>query len=179
MRRTSSKKNAAPVDPGLIARLAALVDPMLSAAHAGDFATAHRLAAEFNALAETRIGPYDFDEYWSGSSAEKTVEDFLRGRTEREPEPPHYERARRLVEILIEKKVLRMAFRGSIDRVARGAVKLIVDGKPESEDFADELLEVRDVSDVMGDEQEFAEAFKEAWEESAKLEPQRGSMLLH
>ncbi len=175
----SSKKNDSPVDPGLVSKLAQLVDPMLSAAHAGDFATAHRLAAEFNALAETRIGPYDFDEYWSGSSAEKTVEDFLRGRSERAPDPPHYERARRVVELLIEKKLLRMAFRGSIDRVARSVVKLIVDGKPEPEDFADELLEVRDVSDVLGDEAEFAAAFDEAWTESSKLEPLRGSMLLH
>jgi hypothetical protein len=167
------------LDPGLVAKLAQLVAPMMSAAHSGDFATAHRLAAEFNALAETRIGPSDFDEYWSGSSAEKTVENFLRGRAEREPDPPHYERARRLVELLIEKRMLRMAFRGSIDRVARTVVKLIADGKPESEDVADELLEVRDVSDVLGDEDEFTAAFDEAWEESSTLEPLRGSMLLH
>jgi hypothetical protein len=179
MRRMSSKKDVSPVDPGLVSRLAQLIDPMLSAAHAGDFATAHRLAAEFNALAETRIGPYDFDEYWSGSSAEKTVEDFLRGRAEREPEPPHYEQARRLVEVLIEKRMIRMAFRGSIDRVARTVVKLIKDGRPESEDVADELLEVRDVSDVLGDEDEFTAAFDEAWEESSKLEPRRGSPTLH
>jgi hypothetical protein len=179
MNRMQSKKNVSPLDPGLVARLAALVDPMLFAARAGDFATAHRLAAEFNALAETRIGPSDFDEYWSGSSAEKTVEDFLRGRTEREPEPPHYERARRLVEILIEKKLLRMAFRGSIDRVARRAVRLISDGRPDPEDFADQLVEDRDVSDVLGDEEEFASAFSEAWAESSKLEPLRGSSMLH
>lgn len=175
----SSKKNDSPVDPGLVSKLAQLVDPMLSAAHAGDFATAHKLAAEFNALAETRIGPSDFDEYWSGSSAEQAVADFLRGRVQHEPDPPHYERARRLVELLIEKKLLRMAFRGSIDRVARSVVKLIVDGKPEPEDFADQLVEARDVSDVLGDEAEFAAAFNEAWAESAKLEPLRGSMLLH
>jgi hypothetical protein len=175
----SSKKNASSVDPGLVARLAALVDPMLSAAHAGDFATAHRLAAEFNELAETRIGPSDFDEYWSGSSAQKTVEDFLRGRTEREPDPPHYARARRVVEILIEKKLLRMAFRGSIDRVARRAVRLIADSKPEPEEFAFQLAEDRDVSEVLGDEEEFAAAFAQAWKESSKLEPLPGSMLLH
>jgi hypothetical protein len=175
----SSKKNAAPVDAGLVARLAALVDPMVSAAHAGDFATAHRLAAEFNDLAETRIGPSDFDEYWSGSSAEKTVEDFLRGRTEREPDPPHYARARRVVELLIEKKLLRMAFRGSIDRVARRAVKLVADGKPEPEEFAYQLAEDRDVSDVLGDDEEFAAAFTEAWKESSKLEPLQGTLVLH
>ena len=45
--------------------------------------------------------------------------------------------------------------------------------------MADELLEVRDVSDVMGDEDEFAAAFNEAWEESSKLEPQRGAPTLH
>ncbi|HEX8701806.1 MAG TPA: hypothetical protein VF815_23465 [Myxococcaceae bacterium] len=175
----SSKKNDSPVDPGLVAKLAQLVDPMLSAANAGDFATAHRLAAEFNALAETRIGPSDFDEYWSGASAEETVQDFLRGRAERDPDPPHYEQARRLVEVLIEKKLLKMAFRGSIDRLARSVVKLIADGKPESEDFVDELLEVRDVSDVLGDEDEFAAAFDEAWAESSKLEPPQGSTMLH
>jgi hypothetical protein len=179
MNRISSKKNASALDPGLIARLAALVDPMLSAARTGDYATAHRLAAEFNALAETRIGPSDFDEYWSGSSAEKTVEDFLRGRTQHEPEPAHYERARRLVEILIEKKLLRMAFRGSIDRLARRVARFIADGKPEPEDFADYLVGDREVSDVMGDVQEFAAAFAEAWKESSKLEPQRGSWMLH